>query len=161
MQFGLKTIGQCFAPIINWALVKLCVLFRETLLRIDIHCCVLRASLPWCAPPFLQLPSPLSSDHCYCCCLGYRNCWLSFWYSYSFLSSNKGTIFHSFSLDTIVLIFQLDFWSWYFYACPICMLTLGAYTFAVSVYGILMSKKESRLVHLHPFLKLSIIIYLL
>jgi len=39
---------------------------------------------------------------------------------------------------------KLDFWSWYFYACPMCMLALGLYTFAVSVYGFLISKKESR-----------------
>jgi len=39
---------------------------------------------------------------------------------------------------------KLDFWSWYFYACPMCMLALGAYTFAVSVYGFLISNQESR-----------------
>jgi len=39
---------------------------------------------------------------------------------------------------------KLDFWSWYFYACPMCMLALGLYTFAVSVYGFLISNKESR-----------------
>ena len=26
---------------------------------------------------------------------------------------------------------QLEFWSWYFYACPMCMLALGLYTFSV------------------------------
>jgi len=39
---------------------------------------------------------------------------------------------------------KLDFWSWYFYACPMCMLALGLYTFAVSVYGFLISNQESR-----------------
>jgi len=39
---------------------------------------------------------------------------------------------------------KLDFWSWHFYACPICMLALGLYTFAVSVYGFLISNQESR-----------------
>eukprot|EP00092_Neocalanus_flemingeri_P021978 GFUD01023836.1.p1 GENE.GFUD01023836.1~~GFUD01023836.1.p1 ORF type:complete len:294 (+),score=59.87 GFUD01023836.1:67-948(+) len=39
---------------------------------------------------------------------------------------------------------KLDFWSWYFYACPMCMLALGLYTFAVSVYGFLISSQESR-----------------
>jgi len=39
---------------------------------------------------------------------------------------------------------KLDFWSWHFYSCPICMLALGVYTFAVSVYGFLISKQESR-----------------
>jgi len=39
---------------------------------------------------------------------------------------------------------KLDFWSWYYYACPICMLALGLYTFAVSVYGFLISNQESR-----------------
>jgi len=39
---------------------------------------------------------------------------------------------------------MLYFWSWYFYACPMCMLALGIYTFAVSVYGFLISRRESR-----------------
>merc|ERR1719233_1024961 len=47
-------------------------------------------------------------------------------------------------LFTTVLILQLYFWSWYFYACPMCMLALGVYTFAVSVYGFLISRQESR-----------------
>merc|ERR1711953_1449668 len=40
--------------------------------------------------------------------------------------------------------FQLAFWSWYFYALPMCMLVLGLYTFAVSVYGFLISTRESK-----------------
>merc|ERR1711953_1348231 len=40
--------------------------------------------------------------------------------------------------------FQLAFWSWYFYALPMCMLVLGLYTFAVCVYGFLISTRESR-----------------
>jgi hypothetical protein len=39
---------------------------------------------------------------------------------------------------------KLSFWSWYFYALPMCMLVLGLYTFAVSVYGFLISTRESK-----------------
>merc|ERR1712183_635500 len=39
---------------------------------------------------------------------------------------------------------KLAFWSWYFYALPMCMLVLGLYTFAVSVYGFLISTRESK-----------------
>ena len=45
--------------------------------------------------------------------------------------------------------FQLDFWSWYFFACPMVMLGLGLYTFLVCVYGFLISTRESRLVFHH------------
>jgi len=51
--------------------------------------------------------------------------------------------------SSIVLMFfyhmpKLEFWSWYFYATPMTMLAIGLYTFAVSVYGFLISTKESR-----------------
>ena len=49
-----------------------------------------------------------------------------------------------FTLDYSSYYFQLAFWSWYFYALPMCMLVLGLYTFAVSVYGFLISTRESK-----------------
>lgn len=40
--------------------------------------------------------------------------------------------------------FQLDFWSWHFYWCPMAMLGLGLYTFFICIYGFLISTRESR-----------------
>jgi len=53
-------------------------------------------------------------------------------------------IFLSFNLIYFYHLTKLDFWSLYFYACPISMLALGLYTFVVSVYGFLISRQESR-----------------
>jgi len=39
---------------------------------------------------------------------------------------------------------KLDFLDWLFYACPMCMLALGLYTFLISVYGFLISNQEHR-----------------
>ena len=41
-------------------------------------------------------------------------------------------------------MFQLDFWSWHFYWCPMAMLGLGLYTFFICIYGFLISTRESR-----------------
>jgi len=53
-------------------------------------------------------------------------------------------LFSSAVLINFYHLTKLYFWSWYFYACPMCMLALGLYTFAVSVYGFLISNNESR-----------------
>lgn len=53
-------------------------------------------------------------------------------------------LFTSGVLITFYHLTKLEFWSWYFYACPMCMLALGLYTFSVSVYGFLISSQESR-----------------
>jgi len=51
-------------------------------------------------------------------------------------------------LSAVLIMFyhlmKMDFWSWHFYACPLTMMTLGIYTFLVSVYGFLISNNESR-----------------
>jgi len=39
---------------------------------------------------------------------------------------------------------KLEFWSSYFYWCPMLMLSLGVYTFATTCYGFIISVKESR-----------------
>jgi len=39
---------------------------------------------------------------------------------------------------------KLEFWSAYFYWCPMLMLSLGIYTFATTCYGFIISVKESR-----------------
>jgi len=41
-------------------------------------------------------------------------------------------------------ITKLDFWSIWFYINPIFMIILGIYTFAISVYGIIISNSENR-----------------
>jgi len=41
-------------------------------------------------------------------------------------------------------ITKLDFWSIWFYVNPIFMIALGVYTFAISVYGIIISNSENR-----------------
>jgi len=57
---------------------------------------------------------------------------------------STGLLFSSTVLMSFYHMTKLYFWSWYFYATPMCMLALGLYTFAVSVYGFLISTKESR-----------------
>merc|ERR1719309_1656129 len=57
---------------------------------------------------------------------------------------STGLLFSSTVLMSFYHMTKLYFWSWYFYACPMCMLALGLYTFAVSVYGFLISNQESR-----------------
>jgi hypothetical protein len=57
---------------------------------------------------------------------------------------STGLLFSSIVLMSFYHMTKLFFWSWYFYAVPMCMLALGLYTFAVSVYGFLISTKESR-----------------
>jgi len=54
-------------------------------------------------------------------------------------------LFSSGILMTFYHLTKLHYWSWYFYACPICMLVLGVYTFAVCVYGFIISAYENRL----------------
>jgi CRISPR/Cas system-associated protein endoribonuclease Cas2 len=44
------------------------------------------------------------------------------------------------------LLIQLDFWSMWFYINPTFMIALGIFTFAVSVYGFLISNQENRCV---------------
>jgi hypothetical protein len=44
------------------------------------------------------------------------------------------------------LLIQLDFWSMWFYINPTFMIGLGIFTFAVSVYGFLISNQENRCV---------------
>jgi len=39
---------------------------------------------------------------------------------------------------------KLEFWSSYFYWCPMLMLSLGVYTFGTTCYGFIISVKESR-----------------
>jgi len=53
-------------------------------------------------------------------------------------------LFSSGVLMTFYHLPKLEFWSWYFLACPTCMLSLGLYTFAVSVYGFITSSFENR-----------------
>jgi len=57
---------------------------------------------------------------------------------------STGLLFSSIVLMSFYHMTKLEFWSWYFYATPMTMLALGLYTFAVSVYGFLISTKESR-----------------
>lgn len=53
-------------------------------------------------------------------------------------------IFSAVVLMSFYHLTKLDFWSWYFFACPMVMLGLGLYTFLVCVYGFLISTRESR-----------------
>jgi len=57
---------------------------------------------------------------------------------------STGLLFTSVVLMSFYHMTKLAFWSWYFYALPMCMLVLGLYTFAVSVYGFLISTRESK-----------------
>merc|ERR1712012_603668 len=60
------------------------------------------------------------------------------------LISSTILIFSAVVLMSFYHLTKLDFWSWYFYACPLVLLGLGLYTFAVCVYGFLISSRESR-----------------
>jgi len=53
-------------------------------------------------------------------------------------------IFTSILLIRFYHITKLDFWSMWFYVCPMLMLGLGLYTFSVCVYGFLISNRENR-----------------
>jgi len=57
---------------------------------------------------------------------------------------STGLLFTSVVLMSFYHMTKLAFWSWYFYALPMAMLVLGLYTFAVSVYGFLISTRESK-----------------
>lgn len=60
------------------------------------------------------------------------------------LIASTALLFTSVVLMRYFHMTKLSFWSWYFYALPMCMLVLGLYTFAVSVYGFLISDRESK-----------------
>jgi len=53
-------------------------------------------------------------------------------------------IFSAVVLISFYHLTKLEFWSQYFYWTPLVMLGLGLYTFLVSVYGFLISNRESR-----------------
>eukprot|EP00088_Acartia_fossae_P006473 TRINITY_DN12977_c2_g2_i2.p1 TRINITY_DN12977_c2_g2~~TRINITY_DN12977_c2_g2_i2.p1 ORF type:complete len:316 (+),score=51.26 TRINITY_DN12977_c2_g2_i2:49-948(+) len=53
-------------------------------------------------------------------------------------------VFSSIVLIKFYHISKLDFWSMWFYINPMLMIALGLYTFAVCVYGFLISNQENR-----------------
>ncbi|XP_023336581.1 CD63 antigen [Eurytemora carolleeae] len=53
-------------------------------------------------------------------------------------------VFSAIILIKFYHITKLNFWSYWFYVNPILMISLGLYTFAVSVYGFLISNQENR-----------------